>query len=176
MVDLREKVVEDRGLISKIQSIIPGFSGYRAREDLRAADNMLRMQMADRIAGARKGLEGCRAVLVDSMSLEHLDRLGALINKFKATEGEVRHAEQGYSGISAKIQVKEDEINKLYEYDYAQVSTIVEIENEVLKLKSVVDSGDSAGIKAGIANVDTKLNEFRETFRKRMILITNTEA
>ena len=53
MVDLREKVVDDRGLISKIQRFVPGFHGYRVAEDLRAADNLLRIQIADRLAAVR---------------------------------------------------------------------------------------------------------------------------
>jgi hypothetical protein len=176
MADLRDRVVDDRGLLSKIQSVIPGFSGYRARDDLRAADNMLRIQMADKLAGARKGLEGCRAVMADNLSLENLDKLGNLINRFKAVEGEVRHAEQGYSGINAKIQVKEEQLNSLYQFDYAQVTGITAIENEVMQLKKAVDADNVANVKSGISNIDLKLAEFQATFRKRMMLITNTEA
>ena len=107
MVDLRDKVVQDRGIIAKIQRYVPGFSGYRAKEDLRAADNMLRLQLADRLAAVRADVEACRAAMVEDGQIESLDRVGTLINKFKAVEGEVRHAGQGYSGISAKIRVGE---------------------------------------------------------------------
>jgi len=43
MPDIRERVEEDKGILKKIQSFIPGFRGYRRKEDLRDADRMLRM-------------------------------------------------------------------------------------------------------------------------------------
>lgn len=176
MVDLREKVAEDRGMIAKIQSVIPGFSGYRAREDIRAADNMLRMQLADRLAGARAGVEACRAVLADNLSLDHMDRIGVLINKFRALEGEVRHAEQGYSGIAAKIQVGEAELNRLYEFDYAQIAAILAVENEIPALRAAVDADDGAAIKNAASKILAQLTVFGEAFKKRMTVITGTEA
>ena len=47
MTDLRNKVEDDRGLLKKIQLAIPGFRGYRQKEDLRIADSLLRIQIAD---------------------------------------------------------------------------------------------------------------------------------
>ncbi len=102
MVDLREKVVQDRGIIAQIQRFVPGFRGYRAKEDLRAADNMLRLQLAVRLAAVRADVEACRAAMVEGGELAGLDRAGGVINKLKSVETQVRHAEQGYSGISAK--------------------------------------------------------------------------
>jgi len=40
MTDLRTKVEEDRGLLKKIELFLPGFRGYRKKEDLRAADSL----------------------------------------------------------------------------------------------------------------------------------------
>jgi hypothetical protein len=139
---LRERVVEDRGLISKIQAYIPGFSGYRAKEDLRAADNMLRIQAADSLASARVDVEACRAVMARNMTLEYLESLGALIARFKTVDGEVRHAAQGYSGISSKIQVQQSELNKLYEYDLSLMNGLADIKGDAAKLRAAVDAKD----------------------------------
>lgn len=176
MADLRERVVEDRGLISKIQAYIPGFSGYRAKEDLRAADNMLRIQAADRLASARADVEACRAVMARNMTLEYLESLGALIARFKTVDGEVRHAAQGYSGISAKIQVQQSELNKLYEYDLSLMNGLADIKGDAAKLRAAVDAKDGVSINANIASIDAKLTGIEDLFRKRMTMITGTEA
>jgi hypothetical protein len=175
MVDLREKVVQDRGIIAKIQSMIPGFSGYRANEDIRAADSMLRIQLADRLAAVRKDLEACRATLADDMNLESLDRVGTLISRFKAIEGEVRHAEQGYSGISAKIRVGEAELNRLYEYDLNLTMSLAEISGETAKVRVLAGTGGQ-DFKAGLASLGAELDKFQADFRKRMTIVTGTEA
>lgn len=172
MVDLREKVVQDRGIIARIQRYVPGFSGYRAKEDLMAADSMLRLQLADRLAAVRADVEACRAAAVEGGDIKGLDRFGGLINQFKAVEGQVRHAGQGYSGISAKVRVGEPELNKLYEYDLGLLTAVAAMGADAAKLKSVApaDAGD------GLQKMRTALDGFEETFEKRMRVITGTEV
>lgn len=173
MADLREKVVEDRGLIAKIQNFVPGFHGYRVTEDLRAADNMLRIQMADRLAAVRADVEACRAAMVEGGQLEGLDRVGVVINKFKAAENEVRHAAQGYSGISAKIQVKKPELNSLYEYDLGLLTAIEAMRGDAGRLKAATDD---VAIKDGVTKLAAGIDGFATTFRKRMQVVTGTEV
>jgi hypothetical protein len=57
MVDLRERVKEDRGLLKKLEMAIPGFRGYRKREDLRIADSLLRKQLANNLGDIREKIE-----------------------------------------------------------------------------------------------------------------------
>jgi hypothetical protein len=173
MVDLREKVVEDRGLIAKIQRFVPGFHGYRVAEDLRAADNLLRIQMADRLAAVRADVEACRAAMVEGGELEGLDRVGGVINKFKSAENEVRHAGQGYSGISAKIKVGEQELNKLYEYDLGLITAIDALGGDAARLKT---AADSATISDALGKLNAGIDGFGATFRKRMQVVTGTEV
>ena len=176
MTDLREKVVEDRGIISRIQTYIPGFSGYRAKEDIRAADNMLRMQMADKLASVRRSIEVCRSDMAANGSLDYLERLGALISRFKTIEQEVGHAAQGYSGISAKVKVGEAELNKLYDYDYSLVSALADLAADSLKLKAAVNSNSAASIKENIDAMGARLDTFEATFKNRMMTVTGMEA
>lgn len=174
MVDLREKVVQDRGIIAKIQGFIPGFSGYRAKEDIRAADNMLRIQIAGRIAAIRADLEGCRAVMTDNGQFQGLDRVGSLVNKMKAIEGNVRHAPQGYSGIGARIKVGEAELNKLYEYDLALLTSLADLGAEVTAIKGLASAGGD--VNGGLAKAGVTLNGFEAAFKKRMDAVTGTEV
>ncbi len=174
MADLRDKVVQDRGIIAQIQRYIPGFSGYRAKEDLRAADNMLRLQLADRLAAVRADVEACRAAMVEDGQIESLDRVGTIINKFKAVETEIRHAGQGYSGISAKVRVGEAELGRLYEYDLGLASAIAAMGADAAKLKALAPG--SAEQKDGLAKLGTALDGVGATFRKRMQVITGTEV
>lgn len=176
MVDLREKVEGDRGILKKIQLHIPGFAGYRRKEDIRAADSMLRIQLADRIAAVRKKLEECRAALVENYQTKNLEKIGTLIMKFKAVEGDVRHAEQGYSGISATIRIEERQLDLLYEYDYAMIDNILRIENLVAPVKSLIASGDSTAVSSHIDNIRTNMEAFQDIFKRRIKVITGTEV
>jgi hypothetical protein len=176
MPDLRQKVEEDRGLLKKIQLAIPGYRGYRQREDIRAADDILRIQLSERLGRARAEVEKCRKSLVDAMLTDQLDRLGQLVNKFKAVEGEVRHSEGGYTGFSTQIKIEQPELDQLYEYDYNMINYLLNIEQGILPLRGAIDAENGGAIKNEIANLRTRLDDFETTFKARIKRITGTEV
>ncbi|MEM3445120.1 MAG: hypothetical protein QXJ27_08005 [Thermoplasmata archaeon] len=175
MVDIREKVEEDRGILKKLQLLIPGYAGYRRREDIRIADNLLRIQLADRLKQARQDVESCRRVLVENYETKHLEKIGSLSAQLQKVEGDLRHAEQGYSGISPALQIKEEELNKLYEFDYSMATLIEGIREEISTLKTVVNTNPEK-IPENIAKIRGMLEDFDRTFRRRIRFITGTEV
>ncbi|MGQ9588176.1 MAG: hypothetical protein ACUVT7_07340 [Thermoplasmata archaeon] len=176
MPDLRERVEEDRGILKKIQTYIPGFRGYRRREDLRDADRMLRMQLAERLGLQRRGLEECRGMLMQSYGSQELDTLGGLINQFKKVEGVVTHAEMGYSGIAADIQIKEEELDRLYEFDAAMLDHVASIAASVDSLKNSLMAADEATSHKDLMNIRARITAFEDQFDRRMKAITGTEV
>jgi hypothetical protein len=176
MPDIRSRVEEDRGILKKIQSFIPGFRGYRFKEDLRDADRMLRMQLADRLSKHRRGLEECRSTLVQSGGFKELDTVGGLINHFKKMEGQVTHAEMGYSGISADIAIKEDELNRLYEYDVSMLEHIAAIGASIDSLKGSLVAADEATSHKDLMNIKARITDFEDQFKRRTVVMEGTEV
>jgi hypothetical protein len=176
MPDIRDRVEEDKGILKKIQSYIPGFRGYRRGEDLRDADRMLRMQLADRLGKQRRGLEECRGLLVSSNSYKEMDSVGGLINQFKKVEGLVTHAEMGYSGIAADIQIKEDELDKLYEFDVAMLDHIASISASIESLKNSLMAADDMTSHKDVMNIKARIIDFEDQFDRRMVVIQGTEV
>src|SRR5438552_439901 len=103
MPDIRDRVEQDRGLLKKIQLVIPGYAGYRRREDIRAADNLLRIQLANQLKGVRGDLEDIRDQMAMDGKVQGLQSIGNAIFTIEGLEAKVRHAEGGYSGLSATI-------------------------------------------------------------------------
>jgi len=168
MPDIRKKVEEDRGLLKKIQLHIPGFAGYRRKEDLRASDSILRIQLAKRLGEVRDGLEECRRVLVNEYDMDELTDLGELVNKFKTIEGKVRHAEQGYTGLSPAVRIEEPVLEKLYEYDWAMIDYVMSMEKFVVDLRSGIDAHDDVLITGSLKNIRARLVDFDRSFDERI--------
>ncbi len=175
MTDLRQRVEEDRGLLKKIQLHIPGFAGYRRREDLRVADNMLRHQVADAIIRSAQRLESVREEMVANYRVKELEPLGAVLLRMKEFEGSVRHAEGGYSGFMAHIEIKEAAMNRVYEYDLALLEGVQALGTEADRLTPMI-ADDKADLRGAITTVKRRVEELKETFRKRMAVATNTEV
>jgi hypothetical protein len=168
-VDLREKVEDDRGLVKKIELAIPGFRGYRKREDLRIADSLLRNHIADKIKMVGASTEQCRDALTKKMMLKDMESIGSLINKINKIENRVRHAEQGYSGISADFRIDIPEQNKLYEWDLQLLEYIKDLKYLADSLNSSIDSsGDYSNI---MIDLDSKINSFNNIFDQRIEMI-----
>jgi hypothetical protein len=176
MPDIRARVEEDQGILKKIQNFVPGFRGYRRKEDLRDADRMLRMQLADRLGKQRRGLEECRGMLVSSYGSKELDVIGGLINQFKKVEGTVTHAEMGYSGIAADIGIKEAELNTMYEFDAGMIDHISSISASIESLKNSLMAADEMTSHKDLMNIKARINDFEDQFNRRMDIVQGTEV
>jgi hypothetical protein len=173
MVDLRDRVTEDRGLLKKLELAIPGFRGYRKREDLRIADSLLRKQLANNLGKIREKMELARHDLTKKMEMDLIDNMASLMNNITSTENRVRHAEQGYSGISADFNVREDELNKIYEWDLNLISDLDNLSNSASSLQTTISTGNTTDINQKMNEVENEIREFNSLFDKRIQSIAN---
>jgi hypothetical protein len=176
MSDIRERVKEDQGILKKIQLFVPGFRGYRQREDLRDADRMLRDQLAKKLSLQRKQVEGARRLVRNAYGSRELELMGGAIGSYKKIEGLVSHSSPGYSGISADIEFKQDQIYRLYDYDASMIDGLGSMQQAVDQMKSALVAKDSGQAQLEIVNLRSLLDNFEEQFKRRMNVIQGTEV
>ena len=175
MNDLRQLVVDDRGLLKKIELCIPGFRGYRLREDIRTADMILRSYLADQIdSEVQKKIKRVREIFSKSLELDFLNDIGEIININKGLIAKIRHAEQGYTGISPQYRIEESELNQIYDYDYKLIESI-----KGIQLKSELLTNQARGdiipeIKKTFSEIKGELEILDELFDKRQSQFINT--
>jgi len=175
MTDLRTKVEEDRGLLKKIELFLPGFKGYRKREDLRAADSLLRQQLALRMGEINRKFDNCRDELTKALEIGLMTDIGDISKLGRQVENKIRHAEQGYSNISADVQFKEEELNRMYEWDLSLLQTIEFVGKMADELNnSIIGSDGTAGAK--MKEIRKALNDFNSLFEKRISKIAGLEV
>ncbi|WOF15904.1 hypothetical protein F1737_03930 [Methanoplanus sp. FWC-SCC4] len=168
MADMRDRVKKDRGLIKNIELAIPGFRGYRKREDLRIADSMLRLQLADKLKEEVKlPLEGAKEAVAKALNLDMMNDISDLVSKVDTLEAKIRHAEQGYSGISPNYRIGEDQLNVLYEYDWSMINIVHDLADDSQNILSSAEFEDFSGMKSECIKVKKKVLEFGKTFRDR---------
>jgi hypothetical protein len=173
MPDIRDRVEQDRGLLKKIQLVIPGYAGYRRREDIRAADNLLRIQVANQMKGVRGDLEEIRDGMAMDGKVQGLQTIGNAIFTIEGLEAKIRHAEGGYSGLSATIQIKETELDKLYEYDYAMIESLNQAGGLV---QTIRDAGDPKAFDAAVKSLVQSLGNFETAWKSRTNAVTGIQV
>ena len=166
--DIRQQVEANRGIAKKLELLIPGLRGYRTKEDLRASDSLLRNQVADRLDHAKDNLQQLRKQVAASNDFTNLTNVGSLISQIQALSGEVRHAGQGYSGWVAPVQINEDRLNKLYDYDYSFVSAVFQFDDATSPGKLVYDVSAPNSIQSSLNGFAGTVADIRQKWSQRM--------
>ena len=169
--DIRQQVEDNRGFFKKLELLVPGLSGYRRSEDIRVADNLLRNQVADKLDQAKANLEGLRRQLANSGDFTNLTSVGSLISQIQQLSGQVRHAEQGYSGIAATIKVNQAKLDSLYEYDYNFVSSAVQLMQ--ITGSAVYDPTNPGSIQGTLSKVSAGISDYKQKWSVRIEAIEN---
>lgn len=173
MPDIRDRVEQDRGLLKKIQLMIPGYAGYRRREDIRAADNLLRIQLANQMKGVRVELEDIRDGMAMEGKVQGLQTIGNAIFTIEGLEAKVRHSEGGYSGISATIQIKETELDRLYEYDYAMLESLDQASGLVTAIR---DASEPKPFEGAVKSLMKAISSFETAWKSRTNAVTGIQV
>lgn len=166
-VDIRTRVDQDRGFLKRLELLIPGFRGYRQGEDIRAADALLRLQIADKTHRALVALQECRSALAQANQFQTMTDLANGISDLMVLEGEIRHAEQGYSGIAATVRVRPDTLDRLYEYDFGFAQAGDQLAATVAPLRDTITS-DPSQIPAAVAQLRAQIRQLDAAFKARM--------
>ena len=82
-------------------------------------------------------------------------------------EEKIRHAEQGYTGISPDYRIEEDELNRLYEWDLSLLSYIEELKTNATTLQQAISSDDKPSIRQKMDLLNENLQDLQEVFEKR---------
>jgi hypothetical protein len=167
-VDLRQRVDDDRGIIKRLQLLVPGYRSYREAEDIRAADELLRVQVADKVKNARATVENTRGALVQANQFQALNSLSPLIADLWRLEGEIRAGEQGFTGISPSVRIRPEQLDRLYEYDFGFAQAGNTLAQTISSLPGLASGPDASQVGGVIATARGQVNQLEQAFKARI--------
>lgn len=174
--DIRQQVEHNRDALKKLQLLIPGLAGYRKREDIRVADELLRNQVADKLDQSKGNLEAIRKQMASSGDFTNLVTIGSLISQVQQFAGEIRHAQQGYSGFAATIIIDEAKLNDIYIYDYDFVTSAIALLTSTSSPALTCDPSSPNSIQPALASIEKNVAELNQKWRTRIETIENILA
>ncbi|MBW6467515.1 MAG: hypothetical protein K0B06_13490 [Brevefilum sp.] len=164
MSDIFDKVTGDQDFFKKILAKIPGFKGYIERGDRRMSDKLLREQIADEFDTLNQRVSGLQRELVDQGELAYVGSLENAAIKLRQFTDRIRTASYGYAGIFDAIKIKEEELDQVYQYDFA----LLELGDSV---RSAIDNVETSigteGLDAAIRHLVTVSQQCVDAFNKR---------
>lgn len=165
--DIRVAVDKNQSILKKIQLVIPGFRGYREKEDIRTADELLRSQIGGVLGRAVSSLTTARQNAINFNKFGSLNFIGNTISVVETFQGDIVHGQQGYSGFAPAIQVNTTVLDRLYEYDFEFVSKCKEIADTCSQLENVSWMQDP-DILASLNRISDMIKDAKRAWSQRI--------
>ena len=169
MSDLFDKITSEQNLLEKLVNKIPGFSGYMEKENRRAADRLLRQEVARRYEEQWGRVSQIQQELVSVGRIDLLDNLEAAALKLRTFIDQMKTASYGYSGFFDAVKVKEDDLAKLYEFDNTLLENVSKVAAAVDNVQASLDNDD---LPNAIRNLTTVAAECNFAFDRRQEVLT----
>jgi SMC interacting uncharacterized protein involved in chromosome segregation len=119
--------------------------------------------------------DNCRDELTKALEVGLMSEIGDTSKLSRQVENKIRHAEQGYSNISADIRFEDEELNRMYEWDLSLLKTIEFVGKMADELNnSIIGSDGTAGAK--MKEIRKSLNDFNSLYEKRISKIAGLEV
>jgi len=174
MSDLQSKldaVKSNESWLEKIKRYIPGYDGYVNRDNARELDNLLRTQLASKLEENKTKIKNTVSNLSKTGKLFESQDIDKLDKKNENSIAQFKSASRGYSGAFDVTKIKEDKLNRVYEFDSALLTDV----DNINSLFDALESNSTAGIetKEEISKVSKALDELLQKFNDRESLLNS---
>ncbi|MFP4497088.1 MAG: hypothetical protein ACLFQV_02660 [Vulcanimicrobiota bacterium] len=174
MADLREKILGGENALEKLMRKIPGFEGYKNREQTRNADKIQRDFMAKKLRDEKSRLTDLGQELLRSGNMMLMGDVDRVTKLFDKTMDRIEHAEYGYASLFAGTKINEAELDHLYEYDLSLMDNISRVEESVTALEHSIDS-EEMDPKKKLKDVEKTIKAVNERVDGRQKILKGVE-
>jgi len=134
-----DKAREGQNLLEKIANAIPGFKGYREKELRRDADRLQREYLASRLDECKKSLNDISAVVSRSGNLDVINDIETARKRLDKVANRIRYADRGYAGFFDAVKVKEDALERVYQFDLRLLGGVDQIRDAAQQATTAPD-------------------------------------
>jgi len=161
------------GFLEKAMRLIPGYKGYKRKEERRDNDQLFRAALVQRLELLRTRINEAPGGLKGPAALVAVSDLDRVQKKLEKVTDEIRFASRGYRGWFDIHKVREDELDRLYAFDIGLTENIDELEQAVSALEAAAAAqGD---FKAPVDRIIGILVSFSEKMASRSALMIDLE-
>lgn len=168
MSDLQSQlnaVKSNESWLEKIKRYIPGYDGYVNKDNARELDTMVRNQLAVKLEENKTRIKNAVSSLSKNGRLFETTDIDKIDKKNENCIGQFKSAARGYSGAFDVVKIKEDKLNRIYEFDEGLLSDVTNVN----ALFSALENNAAANldVSADVAKVSAALDELLRKFQER---------
>lgn len=172
MADMYQNISGQMDPLTKLISLIPGFSGYVQRENRRAADKLVRDTVAKRFEELWKRLSNLQSDMVSAGKIEYVDDMEQASLQLRTFTDKIRTASRGYAGVFDAVKINQKELEQVYNFDLAFFDLADQISHALDNVEA--SAADDSALPAAIRNITALGRQAVETFNRRSEAITGS--
>jgi ABC-type enterochelin transport system substrate-binding protein len=165
-----ERIKSERGRLESFLGKLPGYKGYKEKEMRREADSLVRDALVRDFTDQLNRLTPIQNTLIDNGAIDLMEPIGAAKTALQTLIDRIRNAAQGYAGFFDAIRIKEEDLDKLEQFDQQLIAEVGKVSAAIDGLDKAVQA--DAEIKPAIANTRNTIQEVGTLFNKRTSVIT----
>lgn len=154
MEPILDKARAGQNALERLAGAIPGFKGYREREQRRDADQLQREYLAGRLEANKKALNELADQATRGGSLDAINDIEAARKRLDRVAARLRYAERGYSGFFDTVKVDETVLARVYELDLSLLEGVEAVRAATEGARGAGAAGVRPAVQAATGAVD----------------------
>jgi hypothetical protein len=173
MDDLTEKVQSSQNKLEDLVKRIPGYAGYKQKEQRREADKLLRLHVARKYEEQARRLNDLQFTLTTRGQLIPLMTLERAGIKLQLLVDRLKNASYGYAGLFDTVKIDEAALDRLYDFDEKMLEGVGQVASLLDTLEDAIHSEASIGTEASA--LVAQIQELNDTYSRRQDVVLGSE-
>jgi len=171
-----ERVQSSEKTLERLMLILPGFRGYKLREQRREADRIVRDYIYRALENSRDDLMVCLQLLTDAKASELIEPMNRLVARLDTVAERINRASYGYSGFFDSVKVEEPELDNMLAYDTQLMDLARKISEAVTGFKADLSQGKLESARTAQAALDGSIGNLDSAFDQRKAVIEGVKV
>ena len=171
-----EKIQTSEKPLERLMLNLPGFRGYKLREQRREADRIVRDYIYRALEQSRDNLATCFQALNDAKATELVEPMNRLIAKLDRVAEKINRASYGYSGFFDSIKVEEPELDNMLTFDTQLMDLARKIGDAATSFKTDLTQGKLENARTNQQALDDSISNLESTFDQRQGVIEGVKV
>lgn len=151
--------------------VIPGFRGYKVREERREADRIVRDFIYRVLKSSRDDLMGCFQLLSKAGLKEVMEPTNQLIARMDRLGEKVNRASYGYAGFFDSVRIDAPQLDQMVNYDTQMMDVSRKLTDSISAFKTQLSQGKFEDTRNVESELDNSIAQLEAVFDRRKSVI-----
>jgi hypothetical protein len=171
--DVLAHVKDERSTLTRILSVFPGYRGYKEKETQRETDKLIRNVTARKMKEASDSARELYRKSISSSGTSDVSKsLEQLSMKADTICQRIQHATYGYAPLANVIEVNQEELDRLLEFDASIADSIATASQSIIGVGEVMARKE--GVLEGIEKANDALVRIEHDLERRREILFGT--